>query len=75
MPRVVLDPGLYGSIGWLDTERGIGGFVAIDDYDYTLIDAIQNPERPFAPPAQLVVDEIILLHQKAVDEARGQVAH
>jgi CubicO group peptidase (beta-lactamase class C family) len=74
LPGVVMDPGLYGSIGWLDTERGIGGFVAIDDYSYTLINASQNPERPLAPPAQLVIDEIIQLHQQAVDEARDAVS-
>jgi CubicO group peptidase (beta-lactamase class C family) len=73
LPGVVMDPGLYGSIGWLDTERGIGGFVAVDDYSYTLINASQNPERPLAPPAQLVIDEIIQLHQQAVDEARAPV--
>ena len=74
MPGVVMDPGLYGSIGWLDTERGIGGFVAIDDYSYTLIDALQNPLRPLAPPALLVIDEIIQLHQQAVDEARAAIS-
>lgn len=74
MPGVVLDPGLYGSIGWLDAERGIGGFVAVDDYSYTLIDASLNPQRPLAPPAQIVIDEIIQLHQQAVDEARAAVS-
>ena len=74
MQGVVMDPGLYGSIGWLDTERGIGGFVAVDNYSYTLINASQDPDRPLAPPAQLVIDEIILLQQQAVDEARAVVS-
>lgn len=73
MPGVVMDPGLYGSIGWLDTERGIGGFVAVDDYSYSLFDALQNRERPLAPPALLVIDEIIQFQQQAVDEARAEV--
>jgi CubicO group peptidase (beta-lactamase class C family) len=70
MPGVVIDFGLFGSVGWLDTERGIGGYVATDDYGYTLLDALQDP---LAPPARLVVEEIIGLQQKLVDEARAKL--
>jgi CubicO group peptidase (beta-lactamase class C family) len=71
LPGVIMDPGLFGSVGWIDTERGIGGFMAIDDYSYTLLDAAQNPSEPLAPPARFVVEEIIAMHQQAVDEARA----
>lgn len=55
------DPGLYGAISWLDVERGIGGYVGIDDYTLT------DPGAVYA----LVLDTIIPLQQKAVDEARA----
>ena len=68
LPGVIVDFGLFGSIGWLDTERGIGGYMATDDYSYTLLDASIDP---LAPPAKLVINEIILLQQQAVDAARA----
>ncbi len=68
LPGVVVDFGLYGSVGWLDTERGIGGYMATDDYSYTLLNARIDP---LAPPAKLVIEEIILLQQQAVDAARA----
>ena len=68
LPGVVVDVGLFGSIGWLDTERGIGGYMATDDYSYTLLNARIDP---LAPPAKLVIEEIILLQQQAVDAARA----
>jgi CubicO group peptidase (beta-lactamase class C family) len=69
LPGVVIDAGLFGAISWLDTERGIGGYVATDDYSYTFVDAQVNA---MAPPAMLVVEEIIRMQQQAVDEARAQ---
>ena len=68
LPGVVVDFGLFGSVGWLDTERGIGGYMATDDYSYTLLNALSDP---LAPPAKLVIEEIILLQQQAVDAARA----
>jgi hypothetical protein len=31
LPGVILDFGLFGSVGWLDIERNTGGYMAIDD--------------------------------------------
>lgn len=59
--EVLYDSGRYGSIGWLDMERGIGGFVAVDNYS-------QNPS---AAVSTLVLSEIIPLQQAAVDAARA----
>ena len=56
-PGVYEDPGAFGSVSFLDIERGFGGYVAIDDY--TRIDAE-------APP-KLVREEIIPLLQSAFD--------
>ncbi len=60
-PTLFWDPGLFGSVAWLDTERRIGGFVAIDDY--TSLDGSE--------PTLLVLTEIIPLVAAAVDAARG----
>jgi hypothetical protein len=49
-------------VAWLDTARRIGGFVAIDDYNSYLA-----PE-----PRELVLEEIIPLVSRVVDEARGE---
>ena len=51
------DPGAFGSVSFLDVERGFGGYVAIDDY--TRIDA--------DAPARLVRRDIIPLLQSAFD--------
>ena len=56
-PRVYDDPGAFGSVSFLDIERGFGGYVAIDDY--TRIDA--------DAPARLVRRDIIPLLQSAFD--------
>jgi len=61
-PTIFWDPGAFGSIAWLDMERRIGGFVAIDDYStYTATD-----------PVTLVLGDIIPLVAEAVDAARGE---
>ena len=56
-PGVYDDPGAFGSVSFLDVERGFGGYVAIDDY--TRIDA--------GAPARLVRRDIIPLLQSAFD--------
>jgi CubicO group peptidase (beta-lactamase class C family) len=63
-PALFWDPGLFGSVAWLDIARGIGGFVAIDDYSNT----------DGSAPTLLVLTEIIPLVAAAVDEARGVAA-
>ena len=62
LPTLFWDPGTFGSVAWLDTARRIGGFVAIDDYSTYLA-----PE-----PRELVLEEIIPLVSRVVDEARGK---
>ena len=57
IPGVYDDPGAFGSVSFLDVERGFGGYVAIDDY--TRIDA--------DAPARLVRRDIIPLLQSAFD--------
>jgi CubicO group peptidase (beta-lactamase class C family) len=61
---VVYDPGAFGSISWLDMKRGIGGYVAIDDYD----SGASRDVHAF------VRQQIIPLQQQAVDEARAAAA-
>ena len=51
------DPGAFGSVSFVDTERGIAGYVAIDDYRRLDADA----------PVRLVRGEIIPLLQAAFD--------
>ena len=59
-PTVFWDPGAFGSVAWIDTEREIGGFFAIDDYtSYTPIE-----------PVAFVLAYLIPLVAQAVDEAR-----
>ena len=31
-PNVYTDPGAFGAVSFMDTRRGIAGFIAIDDY-------------------------------------------
>ena len=56
-PGVYYDPGAFGSVSFLDIERGFGGYVAIDDY--TRVDADAS--------AKLVRRDIIPLLQSAFD--------
>lgn len=51
------DPGAFGAISFIDTARGIGGYVAIDDY--TRIDS--------GAPVNLVRDQIIECIQSVID--------
>ncbi len=61
---IVFDPGAYGAFSWLDMERGIGGYVAIDDYTHSYTRADPGPIDA------LVFSKIIPLQQQAVDAAR-----
>ena len=64
-PTVFHDPGAYGAISWIDIERGIGGYVAVDDYTRVASgDSIG-----------LVLSEIIDLVATAVDEGRAAIAN
>ena len=60
-PGVYHDPGAFGAISFIDVERGIGGYVAIDDY--SAVDA--------GAPIGLVRGTIIPLLQAAYDSASG----
>jgi CubicO group peptidase (beta-lactamase class C family) len=57
------DPGAFGSISFIDVDRGIGGYVAIDDYSRT------DPGAPVG----LVRQDIIPMIQKIID-ASGMAA-
>ncbi len=59
--EIVYDPGAFGAVSWLDMARGIGGYVAIDDYSRA------NPGAVY----DLILETIIPLQQAAVDEARS----
>ncbi|NND69154.1 MAG: serine hydrolase, partial [Halioglobus sp.] len=63
--EVVYDPGAFGAISWLDMERGIGGYIGIDDYSQT------NSGDVYA----LALATIIPLQQAAVDAAREAAAN
>jgi CubicO group peptidase (beta-lactamase class C family) len=61
-PYLYWDPGAFGAVAWIDTLRGIGGYMAIDDYDTSSSSAAIN----------LLIFEIIPLIESAVDAARGK---
>ncbi len=63
--EVVYDPGTFGAISWLDMERGIGGYVGVDDYDRPASNAVTT----------LVLGTIIPTQQAAVDAARSAAAN
>jgi CubicO group peptidase (beta-lactamase class C family) len=58
--EVVYDPGAFGAISWLDMERGIGGYVGVDDYDGEESSAVYGH----------VLGVVIPMQQAIVDEAR-----
>lgn len=60
LPNVVYDTSLYGSVAWIDTQRMVGGFVAIDDYSGASTGASWA----------IILDELIPLVGEIVDEAR-----
>ena len=57
---VLWDPGAFGSVAWIDPERGIGGFFAIDDYTTYIA----------TEPTTFVLAELIPLVASVFDEAR-----
>jgi CubicO group peptidase (beta-lactamase class C family) len=59
--EIVWDPGLFGAVSWLDMERGIGGYVGIDDYSSDQAGAVYDH----------VLSVIIPLQQQIVDDARA----
>lgn len=59
-PGVLYASGTYGEIAWIDTNRNVGGFVAIDDYT----------ETASADYLNLTLFEIIPMVGEIVDEAR-----
>ena len=61
-PYLYWDPGAFGAVAWIDTLRGIGGYMAIDDYDSSSSSAAIN----------LLIFEAIPLIESAVDAARGK---
>lgn len=56
-PGVYDDPGAFGAISFIDTERGIGGYIAIDDYS----------RNDSSAPVALVQQTIIPLIQGIID--------
>jgi CubicO group peptidase (beta-lactamase class C family) len=62
-PTVFYDTGGYGSVAWLDTQRMVAGFIAIDDYS----------KATYSDSQDLTLYEIIPLVGQIVDEARMEV--
>lgn len=58
---IYYDPGAFGAIAWLDMERNIGGYVAIDDYTFGRNGGV----------AEFVFSTIIPMQQAIVDETRA----
>jgi len=58
------DPGAFGAVSWIDTERNYAGYLAVDDY--TRVDS--------GAPVALTLGEIIPLVAAAIDQARADVA-
>jgi CubicO group peptidase (beta-lactamase class C family) len=56
-PGVYDDPGAFGAISFIDVERGIGGYIAIDDYS----------RDDAGAPVSLVRETIIPLIQTVID--------
>ena len=53
------DPGAFGSVSFIDIGRGIGGFVAIDEY-------FQDDSTS---PVRFLLSDILPLIQSAFDSA------
>ena len=62
-PTLFRDPGAFGAISWLDTEREYAGYLAVDDY--TRVDS--------AAPIVLTLTELIPLIEAAIDQGRAAV--
>lgn len=57
LPGVYADPGAFGAVSFIDVNRGIGGYMAIDDY---------TERDPGAPPA-FFYEQAIPAIQAAID--------
>jgi CubicO group peptidase (beta-lactamase class C family) len=59
LPGIFYDTGAYGSVAWLDPNRSIGGFVAVEDYARTgaWIQAINLIRNEIIPLVGVIVDE------------------
>ena len=55
-----VDPGLYGSVSWIDVDRGYGGIVLFEEY--TAVDASMGSGG--------VIAEMIPLIEEALDAVR-----
>lgn len=62
-PTLFYDPGFFGAIAWIDTARGIGGFVTVDEY---LLPGSGDS------PVSVVRKELIDLVAAEVDRAREE---
>ncbi len=62
-PTLFRDPGAFGAIAWLDTEREYAGYLAVDDYTRTDSGA----------PIALTLTELIPLIEAAIDQGRAAV--
>lgn len=62
-PTLFYDPGAFGAVSWIDTERNYGGYVAVDDY--SRVDS--------GAPVALTLGELIPLVESAIDMARAAV--
>ena len=60
-PGVFTDPGAFGAVSFIDVNRGIGGYMAIDQYD--------NAADSRAPPA-FFIGQAIPAIQAAWDAAQ-----
>jgi hypothetical protein len=59
-PGVFTDPGAFGAVSFIDINRGIGGFMAIDDYS----------DRDASAPPQFFIGQAIPAIQAAFDAAQ-----
>jgi CubicO group peptidase (beta-lactamase class C family) len=59
-PGVFTDPGAFGAVSFIDVNRGIGGYMAIDDYS----------DRDAGAPPAFFIDEMIPAIQAAYDAAQ-----
>lgn len=59
-PGVLTDPGAFGAVSFIDVNRGIGGYMAIDDY---------SDRDPGAPPEFFIAQAIPAI-QAAFDAAQ-----
>ena len=56
-PYLYYDPGAFGAVSWLDTDRGYAGFVAIADYTQ-----VDNGDA-----TAMILEDIIPLAEQAID--------